>query len=86
MVDVITIGSATVDAFIDISKSVKKVKLGDKVLIDNLDIEVGGGGINSAVALRRMGLSVAFLGKIGHDHNAFKILHELKKEKVKNCC
>ncbi|MBW2977413.1 carbohydrate kinase family protein [Candidatus Woesearchaeota archaeon] len=82
MFDVITIGSATVDVFATIPKKFKQIKLGDKVLITDLKFETGGGGLNSAVALRKMGLRTAFLGKIGHDHNAFKVLHELKKEKV----
>jgi ribokinase len=83
MLDVITIGSATVDVFGIISQKYKDIRLGDKVLLENVDFETGGGGINSAVALARMGLRTAFLGKLGHDHNAFKILHELKKENVK---
>ena len=83
MLDVITIGSATVDVFANISKNMKTVKVGDKVLIKELNIEIGGGGVNSAIALKRMGLNTAFLGKLGHDHNALKILYELKKEKVK---
>jgi len=64
MFDVITIGSATVDVFADISKKFKEVKLGDKVLITDLKFETGGGGLNSAVALKKMGLKTAFLGKI----------------------
>ncbi|MBW2981572.1 carbohydrate kinase family protein [Candidatus Woesearchaeota archaeon] len=83
MLDVITIGSATVDVFGVISQKFKEVRLGDKVLLEKVDFETGGGGINSAVALSRMGLKTAFLGKLGHDYNAFKILHELKKENVK---
>jgi ribokinase len=83
MLDVITIGSATVDVFGIISRKIKDCKLGDKVLIEKLDFETGGGGINSAVGLSRMGLKAAFLGKLGHDYNAFKILYELKKEKVR---
>ena len=83
MLDVITIGSATVDVFANTSKKMKQIRVGDKVLIKQLDIETGGGGVNSAIALRRMGLNTAFLGKLGHDYNAFKILYELKKEKVK---
>jgi ribokinase len=82
MFDAITIGSATVDVFADISKGLKEVKPGDKVLVTELKFETGGGGVNSAAALSRLGLKTAFLGKLGHDHNAFKILHELKKEKV----
>ncbi|MBR9691609.1 carbohydrate kinase family protein [Candidatus Woesearchaeota archaeon] len=83
MYDVITIGSATIDVFANISKKVHECRLGDKVLIEEIVFETGGGGINPAVALSRMGLKAAFLGKLGHDHNAFKILHELKKENVK---
>jgi len=83
MFDIISIGSATVDVFADIFKKFKEINLGDKVLVTSLKIETGGGGVNSAAALSRLGLKTAFLGKLGHDHNAFKILHELKKEKVK---
>jgi len=83
MFDVITIGSATVDVFAVTSKKIKDCKLGDKVLIEKIKFETGGGGVNSAVGLSRMGLKTAFLGKIGHDHNAFKVLYELKKENVK---
>lgn len=83
MLDVITIGSAAVDVFATISKRIKDCKLGDKVLVNDIKFETGGGGINAAVGFARMGLKTAFLGKLGHDHNAFKILHELKKENVK---
>ena len=82
MYDVITLGSATIDVFPVISKKLHDVKLGEKVLVDKIAFETGGGGVNSAAGLSRMGLKTAFLGKLGHDHNAFKILHELKKEKV----
>jgi len=83
MLDAVTIGSATVDVFGVISQRFKQIQLGDKVLIEKLDFETGGGGVNSAVSLARMGLRTAFLGKLGHDYNAFKILHELKKENVR---
>ncbi|MBW2996570.1 carbohydrate kinase family protein [Candidatus Woesearchaeota archaeon] len=83
MFDVICIGSATVDVFADISQKFKNINLGDKVLIENLSIQTGGGGVNPAIGLRRMGLRTAFLGKLGHDHNALKVIHELRKEEVK---
>lgn len=82
MYDVITLGSATVDVFGVISKKYDKVSPGDKVLVNKLDFEVGGGGVNSAVAFSRMGLDTAFLGKVGCDHNGVKVLRELKKEGV----
>jgi sugar/nucleoside kinase (ribokinase family) len=83
MFDVITIGSATVDVFAKVSKGFKEINAGDKVLVKDLKFETGGGGLNSAVALQKMGLKTAFLGKLGHDLNAFKVIHELQKEKVR---
>jgi ribokinase len=82
MFDAITIGSATVDVFATIDKKFYDVKVGDKVLITDLKFETGGGGLNAGVGLARMGLKVAFLGKLGHDLNANKIMHELRKENV----
>ena len=64
MFDVITIGSATVDVFASIDKKFSQVKKGDKILITDLMFETGGGGINSAVGLSRLGLKTAFLGKL----------------------
>jgi len=80
--DVITMGSATVDVFGTMNKKFSQPKPGDKVLVTEVDFEIGGGGINSAAAIARMGLKTAFLGKLGNDHNADKIISELKKEKV----
>ena len=82
MQDVITIGSSTVDVYGLINKGYREVKKGDKVLVTDLDFEIGGGGVNSAIALKRMGLKVGFLGKLGKDHNAHLIIKELKDEKV----
>lgn len=82
MYDIITLGSATVDVFGTINKRYKDVSPGDKVLVEELDFEIGGGGINSAIAFSRMGLKVGFLGKIGKDHNGIKIIRELGKENI----
>jgi len=83
MLDVITIGSATVDVFASVDRKFSEVKKGDKVLVEGIKFEVGGGGVNSAIGLSRMGLRVGCLCKLGHDFHAFKIIHELKKEKVR---
>jgi ribokinase len=95
MYDVITVGSGTIDVFIytDRSESISiKTKdseesyisypVGAKLLINTLDFFTGGGGTNSAVALSRLGLKVAYIGKVGNDENGFKILNELKDENV----
>lgn len=83
MVDVITIGSATIDVFMRSERDITKLNLGEKVLVDYLDIETGGGGTNSAVALSRLGLKVKYLGKFGKDNFSEMIEDNLKKEKVK---
>src|SRR3972149_6566615 len=93
--DVITIGSNNIDAFIYTDKSQSifiKTKSGEesfisypvgaKLLINDLHFFTGGGGTNSAVALSRLGLKVAYIGKVGNDQNGLRILDELKKEKV----
>ena len=80
--DVINMGSATVDIYNVMSCKIKECIPGDKILVEKLDYEIGGGGVNSGIAFSRMGLKTAFLGKIGHDHNGVRIIHELRKEKV----
>jgi ribokinase len=93
--DIITIGSATVDvfAYTDSSETIKIKNInsehdyiaypyGDKIIINDLDFEIGGGGTNTAVSFSRLGLKTAYLGKLGNDANAEKILELLKKENI----
>jgi len=92
MYDVITVGSATVDAlarteFCEMIHDKKNKEciaypVGAKILMDELVMTVGGGGTNTAVSLSRLGHKVAFLGKIGSKYNSGRVTKELKKEKV----
>lgn len=87
MFDVITVGSATVDAFAETDKRFVKGKeycfpVGTKLLIKSIGFETGGGGTNTAVALARLGHKVAFLGKMGKGPNSERILKQLRKEKI----
>ncbi len=94
MFDVITIGSATVDIFAytkaDVIKLTKRkvttkdicYPVGDKILVKHMEIMTGGGGTNTAVSFSRLGLKTAYLGNIGNDRSAKRILDELRKEKV----
>ncbi len=90
MYDVITVGSGTIDCFMDtgsrLFKNVKggsvKVPFGSKILVENLEINTGGGGTNTAVSLSRLGLKVAWLGKIGSGSNSRRILEQMKREKI----
>ena len=83
MLDVITVGSATMDVFSVIGQKVRECKLGDKILVKDIAFQTGGGGINAAAGLSRMGLNVGFLGKVGDDHNGHTVIKELKEEKIK---
>ena len=91
--DIITVGSATVDAFAHTDPTQSELinlhhhkdiayPLGAKILIKELHFFIGGGGTNSAVAFSRLGLKVAFLGKIGKDDNGKTISDCLFSEKV----
>src|SRR3989338_8055553 len=92
MYDIITVGSATVDALVKTEFSemlhgkhkeeVIAYPVGAKILITEMDITTGGGGTNTAVALSRLGHKVAFIGKIGSKGNSQRVLEELKNEKV----
>ncbi|MFH0712050.1 MAG: carbohydrate kinase family protein [archaeon] len=83
--DVVTFGSAVVDAFVSTEQRGKKFeyKLGSKILIDDLKFDVGGGATNSAVAFARLGLKTGCICKVGDDNNGEDVLDCLKKERVK---
>ncbi len=92
MYDIITVGSATVDALVKTEFSEMlhgehkedciAYPVGSKILIEELTLTTGGGGTNTAVSLARLGHKVAFLGKIGSKYNSSRVVKELKKEKV----
>ncbi len=93
MYDVITIGSASVDAFIGTDSKKFKIlhrameddvclPIGSKILIKKLEYDTGGGGTNSAVAFSRLGFKTGWIGKIGDDANSKYIIDEMQKEKV----
>ncbi len=56
--------------------------LGAKILIKELDFEIGGGGTNTAVSFSRLGLKTAYLGKIGHDNSGIQVYNLLHKENI----
>jgi ribokinase len=92
--DIITLGSATIDVFADTNARYIKEKYkgeieefitypsGSKILINKLMFEIGGGGTNTAIGFSRLGLKTAWLGKVGNDENANKILEYLKNNKI----
>src|SRR3989344_8435762 len=94
MYDIISIGSATRDIFIN-SDNFKTIDmsdfstgkalcfpLGSKIEIKKIVFTSGGGGTNAAVTLVRQGLATACIGVIGNDLNGQELLNELAKEGV----
>lgn len=91
MFDVVTVGSSTVDAFVKTADALTMRKnqttnvcypLGAKILAEEIDFYVGGGGTNTSVAFSRLGFKTGYVGKIGVDSNGDHILADLTKEHV----
>ena len=91
MYDVITVGSALKDIFVDTGLKEMKSKgkdfiaypSGYKIAVQDMKFSIGGGGINTAVGFSKMGLKTAYLGKMGKDDASKEIFEILKKEKIK---
>ncbi len=91
MYDVITVGSATVDAFTNTGsklfqrsrfKKYVAVPFGTKIVINDLKFDIGGGATNTAVALSRLGLKVSYIGAIGRGTNSKRVINLLQKENI----
>lgn len=82
MLDVVTIGSATLDIFVK-SDKFKNGSIGEgKIEAQELIMVSGGGATNNAVSFARKGLAAAPIIEMGCDPAAEMILSELKKEGV----
>lgn len=95
MFDVITIGSATMDVFVEcedanivsvFSKNKKSEFMsypyGSKIEISDFDSNVGGGGVNTAVNFANLGLKTSAIFKIGDDIYSKGILESFNNKKV----
>ena len=94
--DVITIGDASEDIFVS-PRDLKIVndsrfvtgrgasfELGEKILLDDVEYEVGGSACNNAVAFARQGFKTSCIIAIGKDTPGQKIKERLAEEDV-NC-
>lgn len=94
MYDIITIGAATRDVFLE-SKDFKFIKsgefvggvgeclaLGSKNEVTEIFFSTGGGATNAAVTFARLGLKVAVIGRVGRDSAGDEVSAVLKKEGV----
>ncbi|MFH0702692.1 MAG: carbohydrate kinase family protein [bacterium] len=97
MFDIITIGGATQDIFVDsdfekiltIKKPQSQEALlcfdyGAKIEIDKLKFDIGGGAVNTAVNFSNLGFKTATIIKLGSDLNAQAVLARLKEKQVDN--
>ena len=95
MEKVVTIGSATVDVFVecdeanivsvcakDRSADFMSYPYGSKIDISNFSTNVGGGGINTAVNFANLGFDTSAIFKIGKDIYSEGILDFFKNKKV----
>lgn len=93
MLDLITIGDATLDTFLIIhdddsqcrlNKKTKElcINFADKVCINGLGQSVGGNATNLAVGCARLGLSTSIVSTVGDDMNGLAIKHELEDKGV----
>ncbi len=87
MLDVVTIGAATIDIFAKseqfiVDGKLLSLKYSSKNEISQSLICSGGGATNSAVSFSRLGLKSACLSLIGDDYLSKYIIDDLKKESV----
>jgi sugar/nucleoside kinase (ribokinase family) len=91
----VTVGSAMVDIITIVADSdIERMTLhnvpssfllleqGRKIDAESITVHIGGGAVNAAVALSRLGLSVSTLIKVGRDLNAERVLERLEEEGV----
>ncbi len=93
MLDLISIGDATIDIFVQIHEAEVKcnldksncvicVEYGDKIAVDRLSHQVAGNAANNAVGAARLGLKTAIYVNLGDDSSGKQIMQKLKKEGV----
>jgi len=94
MFDIITFGSASWDIFIkpkhfEVIKDKKFIVgkgiafgLGSKVDVEEVELNSGGGGTNTAATFSKQGFKVAYCGALGDDLTGREIIKELKSLKI----
>lgn len=92
--DVLTIGAATRDVFIQSARFQKRedpsapagfdacFPLGAKIDLDHILFDTGGGATNAAVTFARLGLKTACLARVGDDPGGHEVLTRLNKDRI----
>jgi sugar/nucleoside kinase (ribokinase family) len=92
-VDVLTIGSALIDAFLtiqdaneymrlDAKKKEFRIPAGEKIQLERCIFELGGNACNVAVGLARLGFTTGLMAEIGDDEFSEKIMRRMHEEGV----
>ncbi len=93
MLDIISIGDATLDTFVRVHDATVSCTLdrkqcqlcfnyAEKIPIQRLDQTLGGNALNNAVGSARLGLAAAFYSVIGNDETGKRVVRELEREQV----
>jgi len=95
MFDVIAIGGATLDFFVESSKfnildlkSIDSHKellcmgYGDKIEIEQSSFDIGGGAVNTSVAFTKLGLNTSLLSKTGAGHIGNYLMSKVRSRNV----
>lgn len=92
--DIVTIGDASEDIFVQprdmkvikdskmLSGKAASFELGEKILLEDVQYEVGGSACNTSVAFRRQGYNSSLVVAIGQDTPGKKVLERLEEESV----
>ncbi|MFA4873303.1 MAG: carbohydrate kinase family protein [Patescibacteria group bacterium] len=94
MFDVITIGAATQDVFLMSkgfhlmrSSRMKRIcecfPLGEKINVERIDFETGGGATNAAATFRNLGFSAGVIAKVGDDSAGAAVVNDLRGRGLK---
>jgi len=95
MRDVITIGSATFDIFMETDMELVDfpstplgkalaIPFGEKLSANNVVMTTGGNAMNAAVTFRRQELRTACCIRVGNDPHGVAVLNRLKSERIDN--
>ncbi len=91
MLDIISIGDATIDTFLVIHDiEIQNIKghakalisWGDKLPVDEFYRTVAGNAANNAVGAARLGMKTGFYTVLAHDTGGREIIHSMQKESV----
>lgn len=96
MYDIITIGSATRDVFMEPNEKEMRVEkgkrfktgvgmcfsLGSKIDVPSIYFRTGGSAVNAAITFARQGLKAAVLCKVGKDSRGKSIIARLNEENI----